>query len=153
MKRKITMAIIAATTLVLSAGTMSVFATEPARGQDTAVPEHHGACGRGLAAFENGWTCGYCGSTCHFLDEDGDGLCDYHAYRDSYQYDDAQGYGDSGRQAAGGYDSQEITDNYGQGGYGGYCGNYDDYGYCGGRGGSGHHGGYGNGGHHGHHGR
>jgi hypothetical protein len=116
MKRKITMAIIAATTLVLSAGTMSVFATEPARGQGTAVPEHHGACGRGLAAFENGWTCGYCGSTCHFLDEDGDGLCDYHAYRDSYQYDDAQGYG-------------------------GYCGGRGGNGHHGGYGnGGGHHG-------------
>lgn len=208
MKRKITVAIIAAATLALSAGTMNVFATEPARGQGMAVPEWHGACGRILTSLESDWTCGYCGSTCHFLDEDGDGLCDYHAHRDGYQYNAAQGYNDGGQQTAGGYDSQQIADdygsqqanddyvsqqtadgydsqqtaggygyqggydNYGQGGYGGYCDNYgnycdnygnycdnygnycdnyDGYGYCGGRGGNGHHGGYGNGG--GHHGR
>lgn len=137
MKRKIIMAIIMATTLVLSAGTINVFATEPARGQGTVVPWCHRACSRILTAFESDWTCDYCGSTCHFLDEDGDGLCDYHAYQDGYQYNFEQGYDDS---------SQQTTD--------GYCDNYDDYGYCGGRGGNGHHGGYGNGGHHhGHHGR
>lgn len=178
MKRKIIMAIIMATTLVLSVGTMSVFATEPARGQSTVVPWHHGACGRILTAFESDWTCDYCGSTCHFLDEDGDGLCDYHVYQDGYQYNFGQGYdgssqqatdGYGGQQAANDYGSQQTTDGYGyQGGYGtngqggydgycdnygNYCDNYDNYGYCGGRGGNGHHGGYGNGGHHGHHGR
>ncbi len=140
MKRKITVAIIATTILAFSTGTISVFATGPANDK---VP----------TASNSNRACGYCDLACHFIDEDGDGICDYLSYCETYRDRARQRYADYGYHGEnddyGYYGGEDDGYGYysGNDGYG-YCNGNGGYGYCNGNGGYGHHR---NGGHHGHH--
>ncbi len=86
---------IATATLAFSLTAINAFAAEPAVGSSLAAPDA---------------ICNYCNADCPFIDEDGDGICDYYAQgicaANGLGYVDADGNG--------------VCDNYESGTCGGY---------------------------------
>ena len=169
---------VAAATLLLSMETASIFAGIEAKNNEIAVPEASTPAVEAAAAPETAAVtdtvpvynnvCDYCGEGCSFVDEDGDGVCDYYNNR---QPNGGQGYGSANAGQGQGYgyvdsNNDGVCDNYVEGNcYGNGYGNCDGsgngcngggYGYQGGNrgnGGAGNWGGNGGCGGRGHHGR
>ncbi len=173
---------VAAATLLLSMETASIFAGIEAKSSDTIAPDaaapaieaaaettvvdvSEAAAVTDTAPVYNR-VCDYCGDGCTFVDEDGDGVCDYYSNR---QTNTGQGYGNANAGQGYGYvdsDNDGVCDNYVEGNcYGNGYGNCDGsgngyngggYGYQGGNrgnGGAGNWSGNGGCGGRGHHGR
>lgn len=148
---------VAAATLLLSMETTSIFSGMEAKSSETVAPETTAPAIEAVAettvevpvetatvaetAPVYNRVCDYCGEGCVFVDEDGDGICDYYSNR---QTNAGQGYGNAN--AGQGYvdaNGDGVCDNYVDGNcYGNGYGN-GGYGYQGGNGGSGNWGGHG----------